>query len=473
LNRSEAAPLVLTGATGFLGRELVRRLAAEVAVPGAERSVTLLVRSPDSLPPDVRIPSTWRVVACDLSNQASTLPPGILPPACVVLHLAAVTGRAPAALMHRVNVDGTRMLAEAARRADARHFVLVSSIAAGYRRQRWYPYAASKQGAEAALLASGVPATIVRPTMVFGPGSRVQEGLERLAGGRFPIVLGGGNVLVQPVDVRDLADLLLALVDHRPMGAEPLEIGSGDRYSMRTLLARIRAARGLPARSPWSVPLGLPRLGLAAAEGVFGPKLPVTAGQLSAFLNDSVATSHPVVDLLLPPGDPLRSVVSAPSGGATPGDDAALGGAAELEREFKSLAQHLGTERPSTEAVAAYCRGHPRAIAVPFDALDLRLLRLARRSPVGCVLADSYARLTRPYGLLRRKLVLALAVLEADPERHAEYDTGRVSALAVAWTEVVLLGVRWLAWTMIAVLVLAPGHLVDHWNSPRETARDG
>lgn len=471
MSRPGAAPLVLTGATGFIGRELVRQLAAMNG--GSARSVSLLLRHPGSLPPDLVVPPHWQIIQCDLSDPGVELPPGALPPGCVVLHLGAATGRAPASLLHEVNAGGTRRLAAAARAAGASHFILVSSIAAGYPNRRWYPYAASKLAAEAATSASGVPATVVRPTVVFGPGSRVQAGLEQLALGRLPIVLGQGDVLVQPVDVRDLAALLLGLVDSPPAGPVPVEVGGRERHSMHTLLARIRSAHGLPARSPWPVPLGMPRLALALAESVLGSRLPVTAGQLSAFLNDSVATPHPLVDALLPAGDSLRAVGPGPAATSVAVDSAAGAPATIVEQEFRVFAAHLGTTEPPPDSVAAYRRGYARTEAIPTDGVDRWLARIASRSPGWCALADCYARLVRPHGLLRRKLVLALAVLEAGPVTHADYDEARPAPMPTAWATVVLHGLRWLATLTAAILVLGPRHLFEPRYGPPGVARDG
>jgi hypothetical protein len=215
----------------------------------------------------------------------------------------------------------------------------------------------------------------------------------------------------------------------------------------------MRAARGLPARRPWAVPLGPVRLLLAAAEPLLGPRLPVTAGQLASFLNDSIAEPHPLAAQLLPDPRPWPALLAAtlPSG---------LDVDATLSREFARFARYFGTRSPAAAATVAYIKSHASAAAVPADRLDRWLVKLARTSGAACALADTYARLTRPHGVLRRKLVLALAVLESSATSHADYDTARSSPVLSAWTAILVRGTWWAAQLALALILLAPVHLV-------------
>lgn len=285
--------LVITGASGFIGRRLLHALAER----GATR-VTALARDPSRLTGLSDWRPEWRAVPFDLASAA--VPSGAIPRDAVVLHLAASTGKMSPAAMSAVNVRGTGRVIDAARASDARHLIFVSSIAAGFADQRWYHYARAKREAEHLVSASQIPHSIVRPTMVFGPGSPIEAALTGLATGGAPIVLGTGTVRVQPVHVDDVVELLLALAADVPAGPATLEVGGGDRITLRELLARIRAARALAPRTPLSIPLGAVRLALGAVEPVLLPLLPVTAGQLAAFVNHSDAAPSDIVVRLLP-----------------------------------------------------------------------------------------------------------------------------------------------------------------------------
>jgi NADH dehydrogenase len=274
-----ARPVIITGATGFIGRRVMARLAREAGT----LDLLALTRQPDALRSAGWWPAHWRTATQDLRDKPETAG---WPGHATVLHLAAATGNASRRTMESSIVDGTRSLLDAAQAAKAAHFVLVSSIAAGYRDTRWYHYAKAKLAAEQIVSESDVPWTIVRPTLVFGAGSPVEKALWGLACGRLPVVPGGGRVRMQPVDVDDVAETLMGLMHTGPLGTV-VELGGVEAVTLRELLARMRAIRGLPPREPVGVPLGALRTALGLVEPVFGGFLPVTAGQLAAFVNDS------------------------------------------------------------------------------------------------------------------------------------------------------------------------------------------
>ncbi|MGQ0642273.1 MAG: NAD-dependent epimerase/dehydratase family protein [Gemmatimonadaceae bacterium] len=283
-------PVCLTGASGFIGQRVVNGLAALGAT-----HVTLLRRKTSR---SVQ-PQTWRSVELDLLSDA--IPSGTIAPGSVLIHLAGATGRADARTMQAVNVDATAKLLDAARTARVRHFIFVSSIAAGYRDQRWAPYAQSKAAAERVVIASALPYTIVRPTMVFGAGSPNQSALERLATLAFPLMPGQGQIRVQPIHVNDVADALVQIAASARAVAPPVTLGGPSTLTMRELFATIRRVRGLAPRQPVTFPLEPLRRGLALLGTATRSKLPVSAGQFVAFANDSLAEPPPPgVDLPTP-----------------------------------------------------------------------------------------------------------------------------------------------------------------------------
>lgn len=129
-----------------------------------------------------------------------------------------------------------------------------------------------------------------------------------------------------------------------------------------------------------------------------------------------------------------------------------------LGREFAVFASYLGSRDAGKGAAAHYADGHA-TLPAGGDRFDRWLLAFARTGSVACSLADAYARRARPYGLLRRKLVLALAVLESGRETHARYDEARPASLPLTVAALVLAGGGWLARTVLAIVVLAPLHL--------------
>lgn len=278
--------IVVTGASGFLGRRVVERLAARGdRVIGVARSAR-----PANLPAG----ADW--VSADLSNPGAY--ESALKGADVVLHLAAITGKARPAEFRRVNVEATETLLAAAERAGVERFVFVSSIAVAFADRRHYPYSDSKAAAEAVVRASRLKTTIVRPTMILGAGSPIQQSLEKLA--RLPVapMFGDGKTMVNPVEVDDVAALLAALAHEPDATGAVIEIGGPGAYPMTELFARLRPDGATPKFL--HLPLKPLRALLALMEGPLLPVMPLTAGQLASFANDGVAKPSTLVDRLLP-----------------------------------------------------------------------------------------------------------------------------------------------------------------------------
>jgi NADH dehydrogenase len=219
---------------------------------------------------------------------------------CVV-HLAAATGKATAAAHERDTVHGTTELLGACRDAGVPAFLFVSSIAAAFADQRGYPYASAKSRTESAVAASGLRYTILRPTMIFGPGSPVQRSLTSLAMLPGIVLPGTGRVRVQPIAVQDVVRAIIRVLEQDRFRNETLEIGGPTTLTMEELLQRIRMARTGQRGRVLRVPLGPVQAGLRVAERIgLGALLPVTAGQFSSFRQDGVAASNALQSDLAP-----------------------------------------------------------------------------------------------------------------------------------------------------------------------------
>jgi NADH dehydrogenase len=276
--------LFLTGGTGFIGRRLVAALmhARVDRVRCLIRSAASAVGEQDSVETvvgDLRNPSTYAQAlrGCD-----------------VVVHLAAMTGKAKPEEYVAVNVEGTRNLLGECTRAGVRRVIFVSSIAATYRDKKAYYYAESKALAEQLVRESGLNYLIVRPTFVLGEGSPIWHRLVSLAALPVAPVFGDGRVRVQPIYVGDVVTFLVAMIGRQALPDEAVDLGGPDVMTLEDLMRGIsRAVRGreapiihVPVRGAMAV--------LARAERWLFPILPVSAGQFSSFINDSVVTHGPV-----------------------------------------------------------------------------------------------------------------------------------------------------------------------------------
>jgi nucleoside-diphosphate-sugar epimerase len=218
MNRGPDGPVVaVTGATGFLGRRLVKILAED------GWTVRVLARR------DIADPA-WRglepqLVIGDLANGAR--PGHALRGAEAVVHVAGLIKARDRAAFDRANVDGARRVAQAAKAAGAR-LILVSSLAA--REPHLSDYAGSKRGGEdAAREIFGDDLTIVRPPAIYGPGDIETLRLFKMASEAAFLPVLDPKARMAWIHVDDaaerIADLvktprpgLLSLSDDRPEG---------------------------------------------------------------------------------------------------------------------------------------------------------------------------------------------------------------------------------------------------------------
>ncbi len=300
-----SASIFVTGGSGFIGR----RFLAELRARGFER-VTCLSRTPPAGP--AGLPG-WSHREGDLASPASYA--DLLAQADIVVHLAAATGNASPADLTRINVDATGRLLGECERQGVNRILYISSIAAGYPDLSGYPYGRSKRQAEELVRAGRMDYTILRPTIVLGPGSPVWQRLRAMATLPLPVVLGNGRARVQPVDVQDVVRGMAMLVERSRFSGEILELGGPEELSFEQLIRRIRAAHGKSQTPLVKVPMAPLRLSLVAAGRLLGSRFPVGPGQLVPFTQDGVASPNDLA-LALRPGMPpldtlLKSLVHA------------------------------------------------------------------------------------------------------------------------------------------------------------------
>jgi nucleoside-diphosphate-sugar epimerase len=210
--------VLVTGASGFVGHAACRELIAR----GHE--VRALVRRAGSEP------AGTVAVAGDLTD-AGALAAAVREAAPEgVLHLAAeIASQRSADRVREVNVEGTRRLLEACVAAGAPKVVFTSTVVTGEAGGALLtedeplpvqtPYGRSKQEGEALLFASGLPAVVVRPGHVYGPGGWYEhEMLARLRQpGRFAVI-GRGDNLWDVIHVDDVARALVDALERAPAG---------------------------------------------------------------------------------------------------------------------------------------------------------------------------------------------------------------------------------------------------------------
>lgn len=269
----EAMKVLVTGATGFLGGWLVRRLVDE------GHSVRIIKRASSSLDEIAGLP--LEIFDGDVIDAASLLR------ACrdvdTVFHLAGLIGysRAQRAAMQRVNVDGTRNVIEACVTARVRKLVYLSSvvaIGASFDRvplNELSPYNVgdlhlgyfdTKHEAETlvveAVRSGRLDAVMINPSTIYGPADakKGSRGVQlKVARGKFPLYPPGG---VSIVSVEDAIDAVIAVWTRGRPGER--YIVSGENLLLKDVFDQIAHFAGVkPPSLPMPRPLifGLGKIG--------------------------------------------------------------------------------------------------------------------------------------------------------------------------------------------------------------------
>jgi NADH dehydrogenase len=227
--------VLVTGASGFIGQPLVRRLLA------AGHRVRSLVRRAGEqavLPHvEIEVGDVRDSGAVDRATRGMD----------AVAHLACATGVARERVAWAVNVEGTRRLLDAARANGARRFVFVSSISAA--RERIGPYGRTKREGETLVSTSGLEWVIVRPSLVYGPGpAGLFARLERSLRGAMMPVIGDGSIALDPIHVDDVCAVIEQCLARAEVVGKSYDLLGPDRVTFLELLVRLAAAVGARPR---------------------------------------------------------------------------------------------------------------------------------------------------------------------------------------------------------------------------------
>jgi len=130
-----------------------------------------------------------------------------------------------------------------------------------------------------------------------------------------------------------------------------------------------------------------------------------------------------------------------------------------LEQECRVFCRYLAGAEPSPYVIEKYIEFHRGSRAVEGDAFDQFLLRFAAGAAWRARIADSYASRLRKYSVLRRKLVLVVALLECAPASFESLDTPDSGGCAIVFLKLAWWAAVYTLSLAAATMLLGPAHL--------------
>jgi uncharacterized protein YbjT (DUF2867 family) len=278
--------ILITGATGYIGRHLVSRLVAQGERP---RCLVRNIKRASSILPA----GTLAFVQGDTTSPASlgTAVQGV----DTIVHTAFITADLKQSAGNRyqeTNVQGTANLVEAAKKAGVKRIIVISGL--GTKPDKPGSYMQGRYLAEKMVKESGLDWTIIQPSVLFGKDAPFIKGLTDLIR-TAPVVplIGGGKVMFQPIYVEDVVTVIIkVLQEPERTKNKTYTIGGPAYYSFTQVIdALLQAMHKKRIKVPTPTPLV--GIGAAVMEAVL-PKPPLTKAAMTLFTFDNTTDLHSV-----------------------------------------------------------------------------------------------------------------------------------------------------------------------------------
>lgn len=264
--------ILVTGATGFIGRALVRQL-SDIGYPmrALIRPSPRTPRLPKGVPVEVAVVSLADVRGLRAAMQGIE----------TIFHFASAENQGARGDLQAADIQGTQNLVEAATDAGVDRLVYLSHL--GATKTSGYPAFKAKGLAEESIRNGKVPYTIIRSSLVYGPEDHFTTKLAsllRASPGVFPIP-SGKRTVIQPVWVEDLVTCLLWSIEKEETLNKVYEIGGNEFFTLQQVIEIIlettRKRRYLLPISP------IPLRGLTVFLESMLPRFPISSLFLDYF----------------------------------------------------------------------------------------------------------------------------------------------------------------------------------------------
>ncbi|MFQ5736165.1 MAG: complex I NDUFA9 subunit family protein [Thermodesulfobacteriota bacterium] len=271
--------ILITGGTGFVGKNLIRELLKE------SRRIRCLVRDPQR--------AEWlQKAGCELVRGDVTDPSSVLEAVGhggveTVIHLVGILVETRGARFKDVHVEGTRNVVAACRGkgGGVKRYIHISAL--GTRENAVSEYHRTKWEAEEIVRASGLAYTIFRPSVMFGSEDKFTNVLAR-AIRLSPVIMvpGNGQGRMQPVSVKDVAAALAKSIGMAGASRRVFELGGAEVLTFDGVIDAVAEALARK-RLKLHVPMPLMRVAAALMEAAL-PRPPLTRDALLMLEEDNV-----------------------------------------------------------------------------------------------------------------------------------------------------------------------------------------
>ncbi|HXN92584.1 MAG TPA: NAD(P)H-binding protein [Candidatus Sulfotelmatobacter sp.] len=226
------ARILLLGSTGFVGRAVAHKAL------DAGHQLRVLVRDPMKA-------AAFKIRGAQVVVGDALNAPAVVAAAQGVEHiisLVAVRRNRPQSYL-AVNIDGARILGEAAKAAGARSVVFVSPV--GAKLDPHFKYFTSRWMGEQELAKTGVTGTILRFTFIIGEDGGIAKDFERAIVGPFAMIPGSGQARMQPILREDAARCIVEAISKPELLGKIIELGGPEVVTYETIFDWFLQARGI------------------------------------------------------------------------------------------------------------------------------------------------------------------------------------------------------------------------------------
>lgn len=275
--------VAVTGAGGFIGRNLLRELSRN-------RHEIIALRHRHSSPPELVKGATWiKADIHDIDSLRASLN-GVF----AVYHLVGIIAETRTLTFEKTVVGGTRNLIEACRSIGVRKIIYLSAL--GTSSSTASKYLHTKWLAEEVIRNSGLDYIILRPSIVFGPEDKFVNRLARMIK-LYPFmpIIGDGRQRIQPIFVNDLIAIMIDSLSNDKALNKTIQIGGPEEYELLQLIALLKKLLK-KSRINLYIPLWTLKIIAAGLEKIMKPA-PITTDQLKMLKAGNICDNREMLEL--------------------------------------------------------------------------------------------------------------------------------------------------------------------------------